>query len=175
MVEIIPRSKARPPWWINAILITALVFLAAAIGGKIVLRIAVDNISREIEDTKQRIVDLKTSANEELETRLLGYQAQLRNFNKIFSQRYLISKALDLMENTIHPEVIYSDFLVDATEGRIQATGITKSYGAIGEQLLVFNNDARIKRVETSNYSRDKDGWISFRLILDFYQTVINK
>jgi hypothetical protein len=173
MVEIIPRSKARPPWWINTILIIALIFVAASIAGHIFLRMMVTDLDREIEDTKQRIVDLKTSANQEMEGQLLGYQTQIRNFNKILSEHFLISKALDLLENTIHPEVIYQNFSVNTAESRIQIGGLTRSYGSIGEQLLVLNNDARVQRVETSNYLRDKDGWISFRLIIDFNPAII--
>ena len=173
MVEIIPRSKVRPPWWINTILITALIFLVVSIAGHIVLRMMVTDLGREIEDAKQRIVDLKTSANQEMESQLLTYQTQIRNFNKIKSERYLTSRVLDLLESTIHPEVVYQNFSINAVEKRILLNGITHSYGSIGEQLLVLNNDERIQRVETNSYSRDKDGWITFRLIIDFNPAII--
>lgn len=168
MAEIIPRAKARAPWWLNAILVISLVFLAAAIGGRIFFRISNEDLRQQREDALQQIVDLRTTANQELEKRLNNYQTQINEFNNLLARRYLTSQVLGLMEDTIHPEIIYEEFSVNTKESRIQITAATRTYRAIGEQLLVLNGESRIKRVETSTYSRDKEGWINFRIIIEF-------
>jgi len=173
MPEIIPRTKSRPPWWINLILAVALISLIAAVGGQIFFRISAKDLDRKIEDVKQQIVDLRTPVNQEMEKQLLTYQTQFKNFSQLLSQRYLTSKALDLLETTIHPEVLYENFMLDASEGKIRMLLSAQNYGIIGEQLMIFNNDSRLKRVETSNYERDKDGLITFRVILDFIPSII--
>lgn len=173
MAEIIPRTKSRPPWWINLILAIALLFLVAAVGGQIFFRISAKELDRKIRDVKQQIVDLRTPVNQEMEKELLTYQTQFKNFSQLLSQRYLTSKALDLLETTIHPGVLYKSFTLDANEGKIRMLLSAQNYEIIGEQLMVFNNDSRLKRVETSNYERDKDGLITFRVILDFMPSVI--
>ncbi len=173
MAEIIPRAKARPPWWINAVLATALIFLAIAIGGQFFFRASVNNLNREIENVGQKISDLKTPANEELEQRIMGYQIQFQNFDRISSDRYFASRALGLLEETVHPEVVYQNLSVDAEEGRMIMTAAARTYGVIGEQLLIFNNDERFRRVESGNYSRDREGKITFRLMLAFDPAII--
>lgn len=175
MAEIIPRSKARPPWWLNALLAVSLIFLGAAIGGRIFFRISAEGLREQKEDALQQIVNLRTPANQELEKRLVNYQTQINAFNNLLSQRYLTSRVLNLMEETIHPEVLYEEFLVNIEEKRIQITASSQSYKAIGEQLLVLNNDSRIKRVDTSNYSRDKEGWINFRIMIEFDPEIIRQ
>lgn len=175
MAEIIPRSKARPPWWLNTLLAVSLIFLGAAIGGRIFFRISAEGLREQKEDTLQQIVNLRTPANQELEKRLVNYQTQINEFNNLLNQRYLTSRVLNLMEETIHPEVLYEEFLVNIEEKRIQITASSQSYKAIGEQLLVLNNDSRIKRVDTSNYSRDKEGWINFRIMIEFDPEIIRQ
>ncbi len=148
-------------------------FSVAAVGGQIFFRISANDLDRKIGDVKQQIVDLRTPANQEMEKQLLTYQMQFKNFSQLLSQHYLASGALDLLESTIHPEVLYDNFMLNTVEGKIRIVLSAQSYGIIGEQLLIFNNDSRLKRVETSNYERNKEGQITFRVILDFIPSVI--
>jgi len=175
MAEIIPRAKARPPWWLNAILVISLVFLGAAIGGRIFFRTSSENLAEQIEDIRQRTVDLRTTTNESLERQLRNYQTQIVKFSDLLNQRYLTSRVMNFIEETIHPAMIYKEFSISIPENRLQLEAMTQTYNVIGEQLLVFNNDPRVKRVETSNYLRDKEGWITFRVIIELDPALVRQ
>jgi hypothetical protein len=175
MAEIIPRAKARPPWWLNAMLVISLIFLGAAIGGRIFFKISSADLTEQIEDIRQRTVDLRTAANEDLERRLSNYQTQIVKFSDLLNQRYLTSRIMNFIEETAHPGVLYKEFSINIPENRLQLEAMTQTYNVVGEQLLVFNNDPRVKRVETSNYLRDKEGWITFRAIIEFDPALVRQ
>jgi hypothetical protein len=173
MSELIPRAKGRPPWWVTTILGVSLFFLVLAIGGQIFFKNSVRSLNRESQSVKQSIADLKTPANQELERSLLVHQSQFANFNALLSGHYYASRVFDILESTIHPGVVYEGFSLDVSENRIRISALAPSYEIIGEQLLVLNRNSNLTRLETSNYSQNRDGLISFRLTLDFNPSVI--
>lgn len=177
MVEIIPQAKAGRPGWVNALLAAALVFLLAVALMPIFFGTSVGNIESEKEDVNRRIADLDTEANRMLVDEVEAYRVQLANFADNLARRHRISRVLILLEETVHPETIFDGFQISVKDGTVRAEMLSESYRAIGEQLLVFNRDARIKRVAASNYRRieegERAGSIVFNLVLDFDPAII--
>jgi len=173
MIEIIPQARASRPGWVNAILAVALVFLLIAVAGQFIFGAMGTGAREDIEDASRRLGELRSPDRIALEKAVLGYQIQFANFSDTLAKRYLASRVLSLLEETAHPGILYQSLNIDLEQASIQAKAEAASYQALGEQLLVFNNEERISKVATKNYSRDKEGQIIFDLILSFNPSIV--
>ncbi len=173
MIEIIPQARASRPGWVNVILVAALVFLLIAVAGQFIFGAMSAGVRRDIEEASRRIKELSSPDRVALEKAVLDYQTQFANFSDTLAKRYLASRVLGLLEETAHPGILYRSLNIDLEQASIQAKAEAANYQAIGEQLLVFNNEKRISRVETENYDRNKEGQIIFDLMLNFNPDII--
>ena len=168
MLGIIPRQQAKTPTWIKSFLIISLIVLTGVILGFFALNWAQGSMRQKIKQTQNQVLALATPQNKTLEKTVQVAQRQISSFSGLLKNHPRPSAFFDLVKANIHPDVVLTEFSLDANKNTAVLKGRAKNFQAVGEQILVLKKQSKIQTVTLSALSLDKDQKINFTLDLTF-------
>jgi len=166
MSEIIPRPKAKAPSWTKMLLVFSLIVLGFSIFGYFGVRWGQRSTQEKIDQVKKDIIALASPQNKALEAKIMTAQYQMGEFSGLLNSHQYASKFFDLVRVVIHPDVLLTNFKLSVEKNQAELKGRVKNFQALGEQVLAFRQQEKIKSAVLSQLFLDKEGRINFVLDL---------
>lgn len=122
------------------------------------------NLNKEIGNLAQKLEELESQRNPELETNFTELKEKVESFKSILAKRVYFLNTLKMLEELTLTQVHYVDFGADLKEVTISLGIQAISYNILAKQIAVFEDDPRIKEVDFSKVGLEKSGWVSSEL-----------
>jgi len=165
MVEqLIPKEVPKLPNWLNTLFYVSLIFLFLSITGYFVLNNSIKNSQEKIQVLRETQLKNKTAEKTALEKEILKYDRKIDNLSTLLSQHLVPSGIFELLQNSCHPKVYYSQFSLDANQSTLLLSGITQSFETLDQQFLILKGSDWVQEVKLDQISISKEGKINFNL-----------
>ena len=87
-------------------------------------------------EIQESIAQIDASRDKAREQALLTFSDQLDKLNELLKSRLYVSKFLGAIEETVQPQVVYSDFSLDMDRLGFELKGQAASYGILAKQMF---------------------------------------
>ena len=168
MIEIIPKPAIKTPLWQEVLFYFSIALLVGVILSYFIIGHFQKESSAALEDLEARLAQERTPQRVVLEETVLGQQKKIRDFASIFGEHRVVSEIFEILEKDTHPQVMFQNLSLDPERAQTEISGLTDSFQTMGEQLLIFQKEEKIKTAELSDVSINKDGKINFTLLISF-------
>ena len=115
------------------------------------------NISVVVEEINDALESAKVSRNVEVEKEVSMFSKKLEDLEKLLQNHVYSSRVFSLIERTTHPKVQFTRFELNVVKGGVIMDGVTSNYRTLGEQMIAFGNDSRIKEFKVSGIRLEND------------------
>lgn len=148
----------------------ALVLIMAAFTGALMfLR---SRAQRENAQVAASIKALDEARKPSEEAKILAFDTQLKTLARLLDGHTRSVKLFDFFETTTFPEAILKNFSW-SSDGRLTLAGEVPNYSALGRQLLIYVQDARVLRAELTGFAFESTGVVSFTMALTLRPDVL--
>ena len=174
-IRIIPKPKPRAPLWINFLLGTSLFLLLAVLLVFFFLAYEESSLGKRNDKLDTEIAKLEKSDIKAIERELMKTSKKLKDFSQIFQQHKRSSELFGFFEHICHPraQFLSFNFLLDGYVVNLEA--VTENFKTLGEQLLLLEDDLRIKSFELSNVAINEEGQVGFGLSLSLSEFLFTR
>lgn len=172
-IEIIPKPAAKLPFWQNALFYFSIAILLLSVFTYFIL----DFFIQKAEDTSQALEETltqqKTPQQKSLETKVLGYREKIGDFESLINSHAYSSKFFEFFQRLSHPQIWFSTITLNLKNHDLMIEGLSDSFSVVGQQLIIFQQENLIKKVNLSNLSIGKEGKVEFTFNLSFDSVVV--
>jgi len=165
-IEIKARSKIKIPRWITVALLIFVILAILLFSSYIYFSFSINNLKEKIQETEKAIK--KTPSEQALEKDILLKEKRINIFADLISQHRKPENIFSFLEKTTHPKVVFSEFSFDSSKNTVKLTGNAKSFISLGQQILLFQKEKNIKRINLSEVSIGELEGVDFSLELTF-------
>lgn len=127
---------------------------------------------RSLMENKDSVVaqidQLQSQRNLELEKKVANLDQNIKKMEEILKNRIYPNNILKLLEDSALPEASFSNFNADLDAAEINMDVIAPNYNKLAEQMVVFEKDSRVKKIDFLNIKLDKDGKAGAQFQLEF-------
>ncbi len=93
-------------------------------------------VKSQTAEIKEAIAQIDASRDKTKEQVLLTFSDQLGKLNEVLKSRLRVSKFLRVIEATVHPQVVFTDFSIDIERKSFELRGQAASYGTLARQMF---------------------------------------
>lgn len=161
-MEIIPKPEIQVPPWQKNLFYFSIALLIGLILIFFILGILQKRSLVSFENIKTEISQEKTPQNLALEKEMKAIENKINAFSQISEEHYRVSKFFEELETLSHPRTWYSNFILNTETGELTISGLADNFTALGQQLLIFNNNPKILAADLSKVAIGKKGQIEF-------------
>ncbi|MBU1255285.1 hypothetical protein KKE74_02140 [Patescibacteria group bacterium] len=115
----------------------------------------------------ERIENLQNQRNDDLESNFMELGKRIDGFEKFLDHRIYFSKVFEMMEELTLSQVQFADMNIDLSENKFNLKIEASSYSALAKQVIVFEEDPRIKSIELSKAGLSTYGQVTSELTLE--------
>ena len=174
-IAVTPETKKS--LWANLLFYFSLFLLLAPVLSYLMLEYHfIKRDSEALNDLQEKIVKEGTSGEKALTDRVLKTQTEINDFKILLASHKHFSQFFENIKAIVHPRVWFATVMIDVDEQEASFRGVTESFQELGQQILVFKQFLEekniIKKFEVSNILMDKDGKITFDLVISFYSDI---
>lgn len=154
---------------IDVWVVVSLILIVAAVAVYLGLFIYRNKLIREEKDLETQIVQIEEQRDLAMEANFMQLEKGIGDLKKILENRIYPSELFRMLEELTLSKVWYDNMKVDFSEVVLDLELATDSYNTLAEQAVIFQNDSRIKKVDFSGATLEKDGYVSssFKIDLD--------
>ncbi len=166
MVNLIPKpakkiSKAQ------RIFLYSLVFILISLTLVYVVLVSMEQRAQsKIKKLEDQITAQKTTKMIELEREIKNYKREIDEYSSYLAEHLINTKFFNLLEETVHPQVTFNQLALHSDSSYAQMSGRANSFLALGQQLIIFNNNEEIQSFNLTGLSIDEKGYVIFSLSL---------
>jgi Tfp pilus assembly protein PilN len=139
-------------------LLVSTIFCYFIFGAKIFLQ------TEAIKQLDLKMLDIGTAEQKNYEKIVFNYQAKINDFGKLINAHKFPSNAFIFLEKNVLPEVWLSNFSMSGKASEININGEAESMVVLSRQVLVFENNEFVKKVDLSNLTIGDKNRIKFSL-----------
>ncbi|KPJ71800.1 hypothetical protein AMJ50_00480 [Parcubacteria bacterium DG_74_3] len=161
-IEIIPKPPVKIPFWQNFLFYFSFLLLIASIVSYFALGRFITQGEATLLELQDTLTRERTGQEIALENRVFACQKKIDDFSQLIKQHLFPSKGFLFIENLCHPRVWLSQFGLELPSYQLVISGQADSFSALGQQLLIFENNSSIKEVNLSQLSIGKEGGVEF-------------
>ena len=125
------------------------------------------NLIKEKTSLIERIGNLQNQRNNDLEVNFIELGKRIEGFEKTLEHRIYFSKIFEMIEELTLPQVQFADTNIDLSENKFNLKIEADSYSSLANQVIVFEEDSRIKNVELSKTGLSTYGQVISELTLE--------
>ena len=166
MVEFIPKSPEKSPYWQNILFYLSLIVFLAVLAGYFVLGNFVDKALNNLSELEEALIGQKTAEELILEKRVLGYQKKINAFSELTNGYIFNSNFFNFLESASHPQVQFSRLDLDSVKKTATLSGTIKNFTDLDHQVSIFKSFSEVKNFNLTGISISKEGMVNF--IIDF-------
>ncbi len=138
-------------------------FMLAGYGGLLLLNRAQEGARDELQEE----VRLKEeNVRPELLNEITALEERLKNFRTLLDSHVVSTGPLALLERLTHPQVRFTNFNFTPGDRKLDLTGEAASYGVLARQIVFFEGEPLIERVEFGGLSLGQTNVINFKASL---------
>ncbi len=123
-----------------------------------------NNLSKEKEKLAEEIEQLQSQRDLNLESKLVNLKKGIENFKKLINKHIYFSNILRMFEELTLPQVAISGLSIDLSENSVSLRIDSVNYETLAKQIVTFEEDVRIKELDTSGVNMDSAGSVGSSL-----------
>lgn len=124
-------------------------------------------LARDMENSIKEIENLQSQRDLELEVNFSKLKTDIENFKKILEVHVYPSQIFKMLEELTIPQVRFTNFNADLADSKLILEAEAVDYSALASQIVVFEEDPRIKNVGLSEVDLDISGRVSSNLEIE--------
>ena len=125
------------------------------------------NLIKEKTSLIERIGNLENQRNDDLESNFIELGKRIEGFEKTLEYRVYFSKVFEMIEELTLSQVQFADMNIDLLENKFNLRIEANSYSTLAKQVVVFEEDQRIKSVKLSKVGLNTYGQVTSDLTLE--------
>ena len=157
----------------NLWLVLAIILLVLSILGALGLLGYKNSLKREKVSLEAQLQKKESERDLEFEKQAAKMGKNIKDLQKIMETHIYPSRLFKLLEELTLTKVQWTHLTVDLVENKIIPKGRAESYSVLARQIAVFENDPRLKKVETSNIVLGPSGGVDFNMVLEFKPAIL--
>jgi len=122
--------------------------------------------SQTLWDLEDKIAQVGTKEEKNIETQLLLDKQKIDDFAVLFSDHKQASNFFDFLEENCHPKIWFNKLELNTQDFQVILTGETSNFETLGQQIVIFQEQELVKSIEISDLSVAKNGRANFAVIL---------
>lgn len=152
----------------DLLFVVAMVLLVLAVSASLGLWWYSNDLTVKKDLVTAQIDKLQSQRDLDLEKKLTDLDRSIKKMEEILKNRVYPDNVLKLLESLALPEVSFSNFNADLNAAKISIDVKAPNYNKLAEQMVVFEKDSRVKKVDFSNIQLNEDGGATSHFQLDF-------
>jgi len=124
-------------------------------------------LSKDISESVAEIENLQNQRDFELEADFANLKIKIEDFKKISNVHVYPSKIFDILEELTISQVRFIGLEANLLEANLVLETESIDYKTLAEQIVIFENDARIKTVNLSEVRLDDSGKVNSNLKIE--------
>ena len=121
-------------------------------------------LSRDIDTSITEIEELQSQRNFELEADFANLKIKIEDFKQIAKVHVYPSKIFKILEELTIPQIKFIGLDVNLLEAELILETESIDYNTLAKQIVVFEDDSRIKNVDLSGVNLDDSGKVNSNL-----------
>ncbi len=166
MSGIIPKPIKKTPKLYEFAPYIVFGLVAAVVLVYVTLLYLENKTSKVSRDLEEKIIQVGTKDEKALETQVLVNKQKIEDFSKLFADHKKTSNFFKFLEDNSHPKIWFNKLELNSQDSEVVLSGETSSFETLGQQMVIFQNQALVKAVEISDLSLGKNGRASFTFSL---------
>lgn len=135
------------------------------------------SLIEEKADLENRLTELTNQRDLELEADFMGLKNGIEDLKKVLKNRLYPSKLFEMLEELTLPQVQFTELDTDFPQAKLTLETESIDYTTLAKQMIVFEKDGRIEKVDLSEVSLDSTGRVNstlnIEINLDFLRSQI--
>ena len=168
MPEIIPRDYKERRIDFSFLSLIAFILFLISFSSYFLFYFLTTQAEREIRRLEQQREERKTEEQLKLEEEIKLYRRKLKDVEFLLKEHYFTSRFFDLLEKTVHPQVVFTKSSLDTTSNKAMLEGLADNFYVLGQQIMIFEKEPSISKTTISNLTISKEGKVSFNLEILF-------
>lgn len=154
---------------VNIWVIVSFVLIIAAVAAYLGLYFYRDKLIQERDSLQTQIVQVDSQRDLAMEENFIHLEKGISDLKKVLETRIYPSYLFKMLEELTLPTVWYGNLTANFSEDTLDLKVSANSYNTLAEQVVILQNDSRIKEVNFSDAKLEKEGGVasSFRITLD--------
>ncbi|MDP2641482.1 MAG: hypothetical protein Q8P39_02995 [Candidatus Yanofskybacteria bacterium] len=166
MMDIIPKEHARDSLLGRALFFGAILILLATLGVGLVFTSLASEAEKRGADLERQLTAITTPEERALEQDVLRAKRKTDDFSSLLSQRKNLLGAFRVLEDAVHPQVIFTSVDVRAADRTVQVSGRAAGFIPLEQQLQIFKTHEDISAIEISSFSLQENGTVEFAAVI---------
>jgi len=130
-------------------------------------------LTDNIEEVSQKTLDLENERDKDEEKKIVGAEKKLENIKDILDSHVFSSKVFSFLEEFSNPQVSFSSFTFNAIGLQVELSGRAASYEVLAKQMVTFQNNSNINKVDVSGIQLSQEGGVEFEMEMGFKQELV--
>jgi len=126
-----------------------------------------NNLIKEKENLENRMMELEGQRDLDLEANFMNLKKGIESFKNILKTHIYPSYLFEMLEELTLPRVRFVEFAADLSQAKITLTSEAVSYNILAKQIVAFEQDPRIKKVELSTVGLEDTGGVGSELEIE--------
>jgi hypothetical protein len=122
--------------------------------------------SKTLWELEDKIAQVGTKDEKNLETQLLLDKQKIDDFSNLFADHTKASEFFKFLEENCHPKIWFNKFELSTQDSQVILTGETSNFETLGQQMVIFKGQETIMSIEISDLSVAKNGRANFTISL---------
>jgi len=157
-------------WLINRerlLLNITAVLLVIVIAGALGIRGYKSSLIKEKEGLIQKAEELNNQRDLAAEARFVKLKGNIENMQEILQNHIYSSKFFEMLEELTLPRVVFNELNADFLQAKVNLDTEAADYQTLVKQMVVFEQDERVKKVKLSEVGLETTGRIGSDLELE--------
>ncbi len=109
---------------------------------------------------EERLVELTNQRDLEKEVNFIELKTDIEDLKKVLEDRFYSSKIFEMLEEITLPRVQFTSFEADLSQAKLILRTEVVDYPTLAKQVIVFEQDSRIEKVDLSEVNLETSGRI---------------
>ena len=165
-LSILYQLKNKKVWWLDTVFYFFVALLLATVFCFFIFSFKISLQEKTMKDLDEKIANVGTAQQKELENQVATYQKKIDNFATILTNHKIPTNVLGLLEKITLPNVWFYTFAMSSQTSSIQLAGEAESTTALTRQISIFDGNIFIKEITGMSSETAETGRIKFSLTL---------
>jgi len=125
------------------------------------------SLTEEKENLEERLVELTNQRDLEMEVNFMELKTDIEDLRKVLENRLYSSKIFEMLEEITLPQVQFTSLEADLSQAKLNLKTETVDYPTLAKQVVVFEQDSRIEKVDLSDVNLETSGRIGSDLRIE--------
>ena len=173
MVEIIPKPTTELPFWQKILFYISISLFLVSFLAFFVLNHFHQKAELQLKQLEEILSEERSSEEITLEKKVFDYQKRIRDFSKISRSHIFPSNFFIFFEKLCHPRIWFSKLSLNFKDFSLAVSGEAESFSDLGQQILIFRQEEKIKKADLTEIAIGPEGKINFSINISFNSEIL--